>query len=134
MEQSEQPLSSTAMRHPIRHYTGRGTTAGHVAVGTLQTQVDIVEIKAGRGFGGDFRRAQLWTILRGEGRVSRGEAGTPTALSAGQSMRFPREDRHLCVARTDVTLMIVESDHLDADGPWVEGGDTWQDMLRQQAC
>jgi hypothetical protein len=107
----------------IPAYTRHGTQGNHVAASTGHTQIDCVEIKAGVGFGGDWERPQLWVILKGHGRLVHGEEGVAIPAATGHIEHFAANERRLLVAESDATLLIIEGDQWDFEGPWSE----WQD-------
>jgi hypothetical protein len=108
-------------------YTGRGTRGTHRARSPGPTQLDSVEISAGTGFGGESERAQLWVILKGKGRLVHGEEGAAIPATSGDMEHFEPNERRLVVAESDVTLLIIEAEEFQFDGPWME----WQDPDRK---
>lgn len=110
-------------------YAGRGTSGAHRARSAGPAQLDSVEIQAGMGFGGEWDRAQLWVILKGQGRMVHGEQGEPLAAATGHMEHFAAQERRLLVAETDVTLLIIEADHFHFDGPWSEWQDSWRRVV-----
>jgi mannose-6-phosphate isomerase-like protein (cupin superfamily) len=110
-------------------YTGRGTRGSHRARSTGPTQLDSVEISAGTGFGGESEHAQLWVILKGSGRFVHGEEGEAIPARSGDMEHFDAYERRLLVAESDVTLLIIEAQEFQFEGPWME----WQDPDRKVA-
>jgi len=87
-------------------YEGAGIRAVRVEQSNGRDASAVLQLEAGRVFGGDLAEAQDWTILHGTGLLSWDSPFRRVRVQSGQTYRMEAGDRLLLRAETRLWLQL----------------------------